>query len=124
MSGFTSGRSKSKEVDKLAEAIINITDSTFEQEVMKSEVPVLVDFWAVWCGPCHVITPTMEYLAQAYQGKLKIARFDVDGNIRITSRYGIRSIPTLLLFKGGELKETMVGALPQDKIVSIISKHI
>jgi thioredoxin 1 len=124
MSGFTSGRSKSKEEDRLAEAIINITDSTFEQEVMKSELPVLVDFWAVWCGPCQMITPTMEYLAQAYHGKLKVTKLDVDGNIRVTSRYGVRSIPTLLLFKGGELKETMVGALPQDKIVSIISKHI
>lgn len=108
----------------MAEAIINITDSTFEQEVMKSELPVLVDFWAVWCGPCQMITPTMEYLAQAYHGKLKVTKLDVDGNIRVTSRYGVRSIPTLLLFKGGELKETMVGALPQDKIVSIISKHI
>lgn len=108
----------------MAEAITNVTDSTFEQEVMKSELPVLVDFWAVWCGPCQMITPTMEYLAQAYQGKLKVTKLDVDGNIRVTSRYGVRSIPTLLLFKGGELKETMVGALPQDKIVSIISKHI
>jgi len=108
----------------LAEAIINITDSTFEQEVMKSELPVLVDFWAVWCGPCQMITPTMDYLAQTYQGKLKVVKLDVDGNIKVTSRYGVRSIPTLLLFKGGELKETMVGALPQDKIVSIISKHL
>ncbi len=108
----------------LAEAIINITDSTFEQEVMKSELPVLVDFWAVWCGPCQVIAPTMDYLAQTYQGKLKVVKLDVDGNIKVTSRYGVRSIPTLLLFKAGELKETMVGALPQDKIVSIISKHL
>ncbi len=108
----------------MAEAIVNVNDSTFEQEVMKSELPVLVDFWAVWCGPCQVIAPTMDYLAQTYQGKLKVTKLDVDGNIRVTSRYGVRSIPTLLLFKGGELKETMVGALPQDKIVSIISKHL
>lgn len=124
MSDFTSEPWKSKEEDKLAEAITNVNDSTFEQEVMKSELPVLVDFWAVWCGPCQVIAPTMDYLAQTYQGKLKVVKLDVDGNIKVTSRYCIRSIPTLLLFKGGELKETMVGALPQDKIVSIISKHL
>ena len=124
MSGFTSELSRSREENRLAEAIVNITDSTFEQEVMKSELPVLVDFWAVWCGPCQMITPTMDYLAQTYQGKLKVVKLDVDGNIKVTSRYGVRSIPTLLLFKAGELKETMVGALPQDKIVSIISKHL
>lgn len=124
MSDFTSEPWKSKEEDKLAEAVTNVNDSTFEQEVMKSELPVLVDFWAVWCGPCQMIAPTMDYLAQTYQGKLKVVKLDVDGNIRVTSRYGVRSIPTLLLFKGGELKETMVGALPQDKIVSIISKHL
>jgi thioredoxin 1 len=108
----------------LAEAIIHVSDDTFEEEVMKSEIPVLVDFWAAWCGPCQMIAPALEKIAQEYSGRLKVVKLNVDENMKATSKYSVRSIPTLLLFKAGEIKETLVGALPQDKIVSIISKHL
>ena len=108
----------------MAEAIVNVSDDTFEEEVLKSELPVLVDFWAVWCAPCLMIIPTMEYLVQNYKDKLKVFKLNVDENMKISSKYGIRSIPTLLLFKEGELKETIIGALPQDKIIDAISKHL
>jgi thioredoxin 1 len=108
----------------LAEAIIHVSDDTFEEEVIKSDLPVLVDFWAVWCGPCHMIAPALEKIAQEYAGRLKVVKLNVDENMKATSKYSVRSIPTLLLFKAGEIKETLVGALPQDRIVSIISKHL
>ncbi len=108
----------------MAEDILDISDDTFEEEVLKSELPVLVDFWAVWCAPCKMIVPTLEHLAQNYKEKLKVFKINIDENMKISAKYGIRSIPTLLLFSGGELKETIVGALPQDKIVDAISKHL
>ena len=108
----------------MAEDILDISDDTFEEEVLKSELPVLVDFWAVWCAPCKMIVPTLEYLAQNYKEKLKVFKINIDENMKISAKYGIRSIPTLLLFKGGELKETIVGAVPQNKIIDVISKHI
>ncbi|MBA7479651.1 MAG: thioredoxin [Candidatus Aminicenantes bacterium] len=108
----------------MAEDILDISDDIFEEEVLKSELPVLVDFWAVWCAPCKMIVPTLEYLAQNYKEKLKVFKMNIDENMKISAKFGIRSIPTLLLFKGGELKETIVGALPQNKIIDVISKHI
>ena len=108
----------------MAEGILNITDDNFEEEVLKNELPVLVDFWAEWCAPCHMITPTLENLAKDYMDKVKIYKLNVDENMKTPAKYGIRSIPTLLFFKQGELKETLVGALPQDKIVEILSKHL
>jgi thioredoxin 1 len=108
----------------LAEDILDISDDIFEEEVLKSELPVLVDFWAVWCAPCKMIVPTLEYLAQNYKEKLKVFKMNIDENMKISAKFGIRSIPTLLLFKGGELKETIVGALPQNKIIDVISKYI
>jgi thioredoxin 1 len=108
----------------LAEDILDISDDTFEEEVLKSELPVLVDFWAVWCAPCKMIVPTLEHLARNYKEKLKVFKMNIDENMKISAKFGIRSIPTLLLFKGGELKETIVGALPQNKIIDVISKHI
>jgi thioredoxin 1 len=108
----------------LAGDILDISDDTFEEEVLKSELPVLVDFWAVWCAPCQMIVPTLEHLVQNYKEKLKVFKINIDENMKISAKFGIRSIPTLLLFKGGELKETIVGALPQDKIIDVISKHI
>ena len=108
----------------MAEDIMSVSDDTFEEEVLKSELPVLVDFWAVWCAPCHMVVPTLEHLVQNYKEKLKVFRLNVDENMKISAKFGIRSIPTLLLFKGGEVKETIVGALPQDKIIDVISKHI
>lgn len=108
----------------MSEDILNVTDDTFEEEVLKAELPVLVDFWAVWCGPCQMIAPTVEYLAQNYKEKLKVAKVNVDDNMNVPAKYGIMSIPALLLFKGGEVVETVIGALPQDKIVDTIEKHL
>ncbi len=104
--------------------ILDISDDTFEEEVLKSELPVLVDFWAVWCAPCKMIVPTLEHLVQNYKEKLKVFKLNVDENMKIPAKFGIRSIPTLLLFSGGELKETIVGVLPQNKIIDVISKHL
>ncbi len=108
----------------MAEEIANVSDDSFEEEVLKSELPVLVDFWAVWCAPCHMIAPSVENLAQSYKDKMKVVKINVDENPKTPANYGILSIPTLLLFKGGELKETIIGALPQNKIEGAITKHL
>jgi thioredoxin 1 len=103
--------------------LIPVNDGNFEEEVLKSALPVLVDFGAVWCVPCKMITPTVEDLAAEYKDKMKVCKMDVDESPKTPSKYGIRGIPTLLFFKGGALKESLVGALPKDKIVAAISKH-
>jgi len=90
--------------------VVNLQDATFEQEVLKSDLPVLVDFWAVWCGPCKAIAPAVEDLARRYQGKLKVCKMDVDEHQQVPQNFGIRSIPTMLLFKGGKVVGTVVGA--------------
>jgi thioredoxin 1 len=106
------------------ESLLNATDENFEDEVIGSELPVLVDFWAVWCGPCRMVAPFVEQIAEEYKDRLKVAKLNVDENQAVPAKYGIMSIPTLLLFKGGELRETIVGALPKDKIVAAVSKHL
>jgi thioredoxin 1 len=108
----------------MADNIGNVTDKDFEETVLKAEKSVLVDFWAVWCGPCKMIVPSIEYLAQTYQDTLKVVKLNVDENMQTASKYGVMSIPTLLLFKGGELKETIIGALPKDKIEEKVKKHL
>lgn len=108
----------------MAEDITSVSDDTFEEEVLKSELPVLVDFWAVWCAPCQMVVPSLEYLAETYKDKLKVKKMNVDESSKIPSQFGVMSIPTLLLFKDGELKETIVGALPKEKIVESVSKHL
>lgn len=108
----------------MATDILNVTDATFEEEVLKSPLPVLVDFWAVWCAPCRTIAPTVEEIARSQKDKLKVAKMNVDENVNTPSKYGIRSIPTLLLFKGGELKETLVGVQSKDKIIEVVTKHL
>lgn len=90
--------------------LVILKDSTFEQEVLKSDTPVLVDFWAVWCGPCKAIAPFVDDLASKYKGKLKVAKMDVDENQAVAQQYGIRSIPTLLIFKGGKVVDTVIGS--------------
>ncbi|MBN1153858.1 thioredoxin [candidate division KSB1 bacterium] len=100
--------------------LANVTEKNFNDEVLTSELPVLVDFWAIWCGPCKVITPIVEELAQEYQGKLKVMSCDVDTNQSIAINYGIRSIPTLLIFKQGQVVQQIIGALPKPTIKSKI----
>ena len=102
----------------------NITDDTFEEEVLKSSLPVLIDFWAAWCVPCRMIAPAVEQIAESHKDKLKVAKMNVDENMKTPGKYGIRGIPTLLLFKGGELKETMVGVQSKEKIIEVISRHL
>ena len=108
----------------MAEDITHVSDDTFEEEVLKNELPVLVDFWAAWCAPCQMVVPSLEYLAETYKSKLLVKKMNVDENPKIPSQYGVMSIPTLLLFKGGELKETIVGALPKEKIEKTVSKQL
>lgn len=108
----------------MAEGITNVTDDDFEQEVLKNELPVMVDLWAVWCAPCRMIEPSVEKIAQAFKDKLKVVKLNIDENPKTPANYGVMSIPTLLLFKGGELKETIIGAVPQNKIENAINKHL
>lgn len=108
----------------MAENVFVATDSNFEQEVLKSDVPVLVDFWAEWCGPCRMLSPTVEALAGDYVGKVKVAKLNVDENGQTAQAYGIRGIPTLLLFKSGEVQDQIVGNTPRDNIERVLQKHI
>jgi thioredoxin 1 len=104
--------------------LVILQDATFDAEVLKSDVPVLVDFWAVWCGPCKAIAPAVEELARQYKGKVKVAKMDVDEHQQVPQQYGIRSIPTLLLFKGGRVVDTIVGAVPRSKLEESLKKAI
>jgi thioredoxin 1 len=107
-----------------SENVTEVTDATFEAEVLKSEVPTLVDFWAVWCGPCKQIAPTVDALANEYKGRLKVAKMDVDHHQIVPQQYQVRSIPTLLIFKGGRVVGQLVGAAPRAKIEAEIQKHL
>ena len=97
---------------------VELTDDNFDQEVINSEVPVLVDFWAEWCAPCRAIAPAVEELAAQYQGQAKIGKLDVDHNQQVAMKFGIRSIPTLLIFKNGEVAEQIIGAVPKAQLES------
>jgi thioredoxin len=103
---------------------VAVTEQSFDNEVVKSSIPVLVDFWAAWCGPCRAVAPTVEELATEYTGKLKVVKVDVDENPEVSGRYGVQSIPTLLVFKGGEVVERMVGAYPKAVLLSKVQPHI
>ncbi len=100
---------------------INFTDDNFETEVINSELPVLIDFWAAWCGPCRMIAPIVEELAEEFDGKLKVGKLDVDDNQQTAIKYGVRSIPTVLLLKGGEVKDTIIGAVSKDVFIEKIN---
>ncbi|HEY2955486.1 MAG TPA: thioredoxin [Candidatus Eisenbacteria bacterium] len=103
---------------------VAVTEQSFEKEVLQSDVPVLVDFWAAWCGPCRAIAPIVEQIATEYAGRLKVVKLDVDDNGEISIRYGVMNIPTLLLFKGGNVVERWVGALPKPALLSRIQPHL
>lgn len=104
--------------------IHTFTDAGFEQDVLKSDIPVLVDFWAAWCGPCLMMAPTVEAIADAYAGRAKVGKLDVDHNGNTAMRYNIRGIPTLLLFKGGQVVEQRVGAISRTDVEKMIDPHL
>lgn len=104
--------------------VLTLTDANFKAEVLDSQTPVLVDFWAVWCGPCKAIAPAVEELATAYKGRAKVGKLDVDHNQAVATQFGIRSIPTLLVFKGGKVVEQVVGAVPKAKLQAALDKAI
>ncbi len=104
--------------------ITQVGDDTFEAEVIRSNLPVLIDFWAPWCGPCKSIAPVIEELAREYEGKLKVAKLNVDENPITPSRYGVRGIPNLLILKGGTVKEQLVGAVPKARLVQAIESAL
>ncbi|OGQ83502.1 MAG: thioredoxin [Deltaproteobacteria bacterium RIFCSPLOWO2_12_FULL_60_19] len=104
--------------------VLQVSDADFEAEVIRSNLPVLIDFWAPWCGPCKVIAPVVEELAGEYQGRLKVAKMNVDDNPLTPSRYGVRGIPNLIIIKGGVVKEQIVGAAPKAKLIQAIDNVI
>ena len=108
----------------MSEHIQHVTDDTFEAEVLQSQSPVLVDYWAEWCGPCKAIAPTLEEVAKEYSGKLKVAKVNVDENQEIPKKYGIRGIPTLMLFKNGNIEATKVGALSKSQLTAFLDSNI
>jgi len=108
----------------MSENITKVTDASFEQDVLKSDTPVLVDYWAEWCGPCKMIAPVLEEIAKEYDGRLKIAKLNIDENDATPPKYGIRGIPTLMLFKGGNVEATKVGALSKSQLAAFIDSNL
>jgi thioredoxin 1 len=108
----------------LSEQITEVTDDSFEEEVLKSGEPVLVDYWAEWCGPCKMIAPVLEEIASDYMGKIKVVKLNIDDNPDTPPKFGIRGIPTLMLFKGGEVEATKVGALSKSQLTAFIDSSI
>jgi len=108
----------------VSDAIVYVTDSTFESEVLKSTTPVLVDYWAEWCGPCKMIAPILDDVAREYAGKLKIAKLNIDENQDTPPKYGIRGIPTLMLFKNGDVAATKVGALSKGQLTAFLDANV
>src|ERR1044071_2978552 len=108
----------------MGDKIVHVTDASFEDEVVKSSVPVLVDFWAAWCGPCKMIAPVLDEIAEEYDGQLKVCKVDVDANQQLPSKYGVRGIPTLILFKAGQAAATKVGALSKSQLKDFIKTAV
>ncbi|MGB2601067.1 MAG: thioredoxin [Candidatus Omnitrophota bacterium] len=103
---------------------INVNDTNFKEEVLDSDIPVLVDFWAEWCGPCRMIAPTLEEIAKEYEGRVKVCKLNVEEGQKTASEYGIMNIPTLIIFKGGEIAEKVVGVIPKGDIISKLDSHL
>ena len=101
-----------------------VTDSTFKQEVLESETPVLVDFWAPWCGPCRLVAPVVDEISEQYDGQVKVVKVNTDENPSVASQYGIRSIPTLMIFKGGQRVDMVVGAVPKTTLANTLEKYL
>ena len=108
----------------MSENILNITDESFDADVLQSDIPVLVDYWAEWCGPCKMIAPVLEYIAEEYAGKIKVCKLNIDENEATPPKFGIRGIPTLMLFKGGNVEGTKVGALTKSELTAFIDSTI
>jgi len=104
--------------------VFEVTDANFDQSVLKAQEPVMVDFWAAWCGPCRALAPVVDELASSYNGRVKVAKMDVDKNAATPQRYQVRGIPTLLIFKGGQLKEQIVGYVPKETIEKAIERTL
>jgi thioredoxin 1 len=107
-----------------SDAIFEVNDANFDQEVLKSDQPVMVDFWAAWCGPCRALAPLVDEIAKSYQGKVRVAKMDVDKNMATPQRYGVRGIPTLLIFRGGQVREQIVGYVPKETIQKALDKNL
>jgi len=108
----------------VSDKIVHVTDDNFENEVLQSSAPVLVDYWAEWCGPCKMIAPVLDEIAGEYDGRVKIAKLNIDDNPNTPPRYGIRGIPTLMLFKGGEVEATKVGAVSKSQLTAFIDSNL
>ncbi len=108
----------------MSEQMLQVTDDSFEDEVLNSEVPVLVDYWAEWCGPCRAIAPLLEVISREYESRLKVAKLNVDENPKTPPKYGIRGIPTLMIFKEGNVEGTKVGSLSKSQLVAFIDSHL
>ena len=108
----------------MSEQIVHVTDDNFEAEVLQSDLPVLLDYWAEWCGPCKMIAPVLDEITGEYAGKLKVAKLNIDDNPNTPPRYGIRGIPTLMLFKDGEVEATKVGAVSKSQLIAFIDSNL
>lgn len=108
----------------MSDIIITGSDAAFDAEVLKSDLPVLVDFWAPWCAPCLMIAPVVDEIAESHKGKLKVVKMNVDENGQTSQTYGVLAIPTMILFKGGAVMDKVVGVLPKNKLIDLIAKHV